>query len=82
MSLNFGVNLSAEGPGDSALNRFMPPEPNNGRTVMVKTMTPIPPNHCVVDLQINKDLSTESISVNIELPVVVKPETVSNKIFI
>ena len=82
MSLNFGVSLSADGPGDSALNKFIPPVPKSGRIVIVKTIIPIPPSHCVVDLQTRSDLSTELISVNIVLPVVVNPDTVSKYIFI
>ena len=60
----------------------MPPAPINGNTVIVKTITPIPPSHWVVDLQIKRDLSTDYTLVIIEDPVVVKPEIVSNKMSI
>jgi len=42
---------------------------------------PIPPIQCVKLLQNNNDFGSDSISVNMEAPVVVKPETDSNNAF-
>ena len=64
------------------MKRLIPPDPNSGRTVIVKTIIPIPPIHWVVDLQMRIDSFMDSILVKIEEPVVVNPEIVSKRISI
>ena len=76
-----GVNLPSVGPGDSAENICLPATANCGRTAINKTIIPIPPSHCVYDRQKNIVSGYLEKSVKIVAPVVVKPETASNKAF-
>jgi len=53
-----------------------------GRIMMTSSMIPIPPIQCVILLQKSIALGILSISVSIEAPVVVNPDTLSNKLLV
>ena len=71
------VNLSADGPGASAINNCFPPIPKSGKMAIVKTIIPMPPIQWVALLQNKIPFGMDSISVNMEEPVVEYPEMVS-----
>ena len=79
VSVILGCNLSADGPGASAINNCMPPIPSSGKIAMVNTIIPIPPIQCVADLQKRIPFGIISISFKIDEPVVEYPEMVSKK---
>ncbi len=79
MSVILGCNLSAEGPGASAIKSCIPPIPKSGNIAIVSTIIPIPPIQCVALLQKRIPFGIDSMSVKIEDPVVEYPEIVSKK---
>lgn len=76
--LIFGTSFPTDGPGLSALIRWIFCPPTNGMTASTKTNTPIPPTQCVKLRQNRLHRANASTSVKILDPVVVNPETVSN----
>ena len=71
--------MPTDGPGLSALIRLILEPPLSGTIAIINTRTPIPPIQCVKLLHIILQCDRLSTSLNILAPVVVKPETVSNK---
>src|SRR5699024_3143972 len=74
-----GTSLPTDGPGLSAFIRYMVLPPARGRIAMTKTRIPIPPIQCVKLLQKIRHLGSVSTSGRILDPVVVNPDTTSNK---
>src|SRR5659263_175537 len=64
---------------DSSEKRLYPPTLSFGRTIITSRIMPIPPIQCVRLRQKSIDLGRLSTFVNIEAPVVVNPDTVSNR---
>ena len=64
-------------PVASAEYSCMPPKPNIGRIATVRTMIPIPPNHCISERQNRVAWLIDSMFVKIVAPVVVNPDIVS-----
>ena len=75
----FETSLPTFGPVDSALKIKMLCPSEEGRIANTNTNTPIPPIQWVNNLQNNIDWLNASTLLNIEAPVVVKPDTVSKK---
>ena len=75
----FGTSLPTDGPGLSARIRFMLEPPPMGMMARMKTRTPMPPIQCVKLRQKIEQWLNASTSLNMLAPVVVNPETVSNK---
>ena len=73
------VIFSFVGPVVSAFAAICPLNPNAGINAVIKTMIPIPPSQCVKDRQNRIDLGSDSMSVNIDAPVVLKPDADSKK---
>ena len=78
----FGTSLPTDGPGLSALIRLIFEPPLKGTMAMINTSTPIPPIQCEKHLHVVLQRDTASTSLSILAPVVVKPDTISNKAFI
>ena len=75
--LTFGTSFPTAGPGLSALIRCIIEPPDNGRTAIINTKTPIPPIQCVNERQNNEQCVKASTLDKILEPVVVKPDIVS-----
>ena len=78
VSLALGTSLPTVGPGTSARIMCMECSPLMGSTAMTNTRTPMPPIQWVKERQNRQAWDIPSMSVRMEAPVVVKPETVSN----
>ena len=73
------MSLSGIGLGTSALYNCIPPTPKKGKMAMDKTMMPMPPSHWMKLRQSSSPRLKPSMSVKIDDPVVVNPETDSKK---
>jgi hypothetical protein len=79
VSLTRGARRSDVGPGASALINSNPPTPRNGNTATARTITPMPPNHCVIWRQNATPRSRPWGSAMSVEPVQLNPEIDSNK---
>ena len=77
VELIFGTSFPTLGPGTSALITCIEFSRLFGWIAIMKTSMPIPPIQWVNILQKAPHLDSDSTSVTMEEPVVVKPETVS-----
>ena len=82
VSLILGVICSLASEEDSKLYKLRPLILIAGSTTNARIMIPIPPIQCVRVRQTSRLIGRLSISFRIEAPVVVKPETDSNRAFI
>jgi len=74
------TSFPTAGPGISARSMCIPwPSPPIGRMAMTNTRTPMPPTQWVKLRQNRMPRFSDSTSVRMVAPVVVKPETVSKK---
>ena len=80
--LTLGTNFPTFGPVLSAFIIFIFPAPDKGRTAIINTKTPIPPIQCVMLRQKSIHFGKASKLSIMVAPVVVNPETDSNKAFI
>ena len=78
VDFTFGKSFPTEGPGLSALIRYMFSPLAPGRSARTNTRIPMPPTQCVKLLQKRTPLGNDSTSVSMLAPVVVNPEIVSN----
>ena len=69
------MSLSGTGLGTSALYNCIPPTPKKGKMAMDRTIIPIPPNHWMKLRHSSIPRLNPSMSVRIDEPVVVNPET-------
>src|SRR5699024_3197340 len=74
-----GTNLDTEGPGLSARIRYMLEPFLTGISIRINTSTPMPPIQWEKLLQNRLTWERASTSDRMEEPVVVKPETISNR---
>lgn len=78
-----GINLSFfSGPGVSILKACIPPTPIFGRIAIANTTIPIPPIHWLNERQNKIPFGSDSTSLKILAPVVVRPETDSKILFV
>ena len=78
--LTRGTNLETSGPGLSAFIRFIwVPPVLEGTSIRIKTSTPMPPIQWEKLRQKSEVWDRASTSGRMEEPVVVKPETISNR---
>jgi len=67
---------------NSLRNSFMPPPFSEGSTATATRMMPMPPIHCVTERQSRRPAGRASTSAKMEPPVVLIPETLSNKLLL
>ena len=79
MDCTFGTSLSTWGPGLSAFIRLTWEPPVSGSRDSRKTRTPMPPTQWVKLRQNRMPLGRSSTPGRMDAPVVVKPDTVSNR---
>ena len=78
MSRMRGTSLLAVGPGTSARMSTMERFSDMGRIAITNTSTPMPPTQCEKLRQNSTPRGSDSTSLRIDAPVVVKPDTISN----
>ena len=71
--------MEETGPGDSAWTRTWDRSPRPGRKASRKTTTPMPPSQELKDRQNSRLFGSDSTSLRMVPPVVVKPETLSKR---
>jgi len=74
-----GTSLPTDGPGLSACIKYILEAPAIGRIASIKTNTPMPPIQWEKLLHIKIECGRTSTSDKIVAPVVVKPDTISNR---
>ena len=74
-----GTSLEEIGPGDSAKTSTCSRPPTFGRKARVNSSTPMPPTQQEKDRHSSSPRGRPSTPLRIEAPVVVRPETVSNR---